>query len=271
MTLTIPFSNVVVETGTVTRMRRIDGLYDCVTTNPLIPCPPCFPADGQIMYFSAGDIFTYNLPFTATTIRVLRFDGTLVGTYNNWIQGNTIVVNVNNLPADVNCFYIQVVFRGETSCFEFGFLRTNPLEDSCGIGTITIESTYTSGDCHGNVYGGTPAYSNLRRFKAEVEYIGNIEQADMVDDVRISTKIYNQYQIRILQPLRQDSLLLSELVEVIMRGKNPTITIANGFPADVIICTDFTEAITRSYDTTREWFPVFVVRSLQCDLSLNCN
>lgn len=271
MTQTYPFSNIVVETGTVTRMRRIDGLYDCGVENPLGPCPPCFPADGQLQYFIAGDIFTYTLPFTATSVRVLRFDGTLIGVYNGWIQGNVIRVNVNDLPANINCFYISIVFRGETSCFEFGFVRVSSVEDECGVGTITIASQYTSIDCHGNRYDKPIPYYNIRRFKAEVEYIGNIEQAVILDDVRISTKIYNQYQVRILQPLKQDSLLLRELVEVIMRGKTPTIIIENQFPDDVIICTDFTEGITRSYDTTREWYPVFTVRRLECDLTLNCN
>lgn len=268
MQLIYPFSGSILNTGTVTRTKPIGDLYDCVDTQ-FCDCYTCLPQDAQLHYFIAGDKFTYRFNFTPDSLTVYNFDGTVIGNFNNWIYPNTIIVNVDDLPTGTNCFYFSIMFRGDRRCFCFGYTRVD--ESGCGIGSILIKSTYKTRDCKGNIYNGDVTYSNERRFLAEVEYVGSIENAKLVDDVRISTKIYNQYKVNILQPLRQTSLLLEELVEVIMRGSNLTITIESGFPADVLICEDYTEAITRTYDTLREWYPSFVVRTLECDLTSNCN
>lgn len=276
MQYTYPFSNILTETGTVTRTRNIEFLYDCVN-DPTIPCCDCFPVDGQIMYFIAGDVFDYQINETPDSLTVYNFDGTVIGNFNTWIFPNTIRVNVDDLDPSVNCFYLSVTLRGETICYNFGgFSRHIPQEidycfgGDCGIGTITIESSYSQKDCHSNRYDKQTTYSNKRRFLADVEYIGTIEDAKLLDDARISGKIYSQFQIRILQPLKQNSRLLSELTEVIMRGKLLTINIDSGFPVEVIDCVDYTEGITRSYDTLRDWYPVFIVRQEECDSAVNC-
>lgn len=273
---TYPFSNVLTPTGTVTRTTPIEFLYDCVE-DPFVPCCDCFPVDGQIMYFLAGDTFTYQLPFSPDSIVVYDFTGDYIGEYNTWIDGTVITVNVDDIPENIQCFYFQVFYRGTRYCFDFGFRRHGTKEldycygEDCGIGTITIESNYTTRDCHGNRYNTTNNYSNKRRFLADVEFIGNVEDAKLIDGVRVSTKVYNQFQIRILQPLKQSSRLLSEFVEVIMRGKSPIITIDNGQPYEIINCEDYTEGLARGYDTLKDWFPVFIVRSLECASTLNCN
>lgn len=275
MQFTYTFSNILTETGTVTRLRPIDFLYDCVE-DPFVPCCDCFPQDGQIMYFIDGDVFTYRLNFSPDSLTVYNFDGTVIGDYSSWINDKTIVVNVDDLPLNVDCFYYNITYREEQFCFDFGFRRHGTKEldfcygGDCGIGTITIESFYTSRDCKGNSYDDVTPYSNKRRFLAEVEFIGNVEEATLSDNTRVSSKVYNQFQVRILQPLKQNSLLLSELVEVIMRGSKLTITIDNGFPYSEIVCVDFTDSLVRSYDNQRDWYPVFTVRKLECDTILNC-
>lgn len=275
MQFTYPFSNIITETGTVTRTRPIDFLYDCVE-DPFAPCCDCFPVDGQIMYFIPGDVFTYRLNFSPDSLTVYNFDGTVIGDYNLWINGNTIVVTVDDLPSDVQCFYFSIISRGERYCFDFGFRRHGTREldycygGDCGIGTITIESTYSDTDCHGNRYNEAPFYSNKRRFLAEVEHIGNIEEATLIDNVRVKSKVYNQYQIRILQPLKTTARLLAELTEVIMRGSRLKILIDNEDPTDELRCVDFTDSVLRSYDVSKDWYPVFTVRTLEYARTLNC-
>ncbi len=275
MTYEFPFSNFLVQTGTITRTRPIGSLYDCVACDPFAPCCDCFPVDGQIMYFIAGDIFTYQINFTADSLTAYNFDGTVIGDFNDWINGNIITVNVDDLDESVDCFYFSIMFREERFCFDFGLRRHGTKEldycygGDCGIGTITIESLYTGSDCCGNLYE-SGVYSNKRRFLAEVEYIDNIEESELIDGSRVSSKIYNQYQVRILQPLKQNSNLLNEFASVIMRGKNPIITIDNGFPVDEIICEDYTGSLSRGYDSLRDWYPIFTVRVLECDSNLNC-
>lgn len=276
MQYTYPFSNTLTATGTVTRTKSIDYLFDCADS-PFAPCCDCFPVDGQIMYFIAGDTFTYQLPFSPDSIVVYDFAGDYIGEeYNTWIDGTVITVDVDDIPKNIQCFYFQVFYRGFRYCFDFGFRRHGTKEldycygGDCGIGTITIESLYTKKDCHGNSYDSKQSYSNRRRFLAEVEYIGNVEEAKVIDGVRVSSKIYNQFQVRILQPLKQDKRLLKEFVEIIMRGKNPIITIDNGFPYDEIFCEDFTDTLARGYDSLRDWYPTFTVRSLECVSTLNC-
>lgn len=272
---TYPNSGVIIETGTVTRIRPIGNLYDCVE-NPFVPCCLCFPVDGQIIYFIEGDTFDFQLDFTADSVTVYNFDGTVIGDFNSWIRPNMVTVNVDDLDPSVNCFYFSVMKNDERKCFDFGFRRHETKElgycygGDCGIGTITIESNYTGFDCMGNSYAAGVNYSNKRRFLADVDKLGTIEQAELIDDVRVSSKIYTQYQIRILQPLKQNSRLLKELTKVIMRGKTPIITIDSEFPADVLICEDFVDSLSRGYDSLRDWYPIFTVRVLECDSNLNC-
>ena len=274
MTYEFPFSNFLVETGTVTRTRPIEYLYDC-PDDPTIPCCDCFSAEGQIMYFIAGDTFSFTIREAADSLTVYNFDGTVIGDFNSWLNGLIVTVNVDDLPDDVDCFYYSTMFRSKRSCYDFGFKRHGTKEldycygGDCGIGTITIESFYTKTDCHGNQYA-PGLYSNKRRFLAEVEFIGSVEEATLVDDTRIASKVYSQFQVRILQPLKQNSRLLSEFVEVIMRGAKPTITIDNGFPVEIINCVDYIEGLSRSYDSLRDWYPVFTVRQLECDSNLSC-
>ena len=283
MTYEFPFSGVLIESGTLTRTRPIGQLYDCVD-DPFAPCCDCFPPDGQIMYFITGDVFTHQINFAADSLTVYNFDGTVIGDFNSWINGNVITVSVDDLDDDIDCFYFSIEFRGERFCFDFGLKRHGTKEldycygGDCGIGTITIESAYTTTDCLGNQYG-SGIYSNKRRFLAEVEFISNVEEATLIDDTRISSKVYSQFQVRILQPLKQNSRLLSEFVEVIMRGAmkgsskegDPNIVIDNGFPVEGIFCTDFIDGLSRSYDSQRDWYPVFTVRQLECDSNLSCN
>lgn len=270
-----PFSGNITTTGTVTRTKPIGKLYECAN-DPFVPCCICFPENGQLMYFIAGDIFQYHLNITPDSVTVYNFDGTVIGDFNNWISPNLVTVNVADLDPSIDCFYFSVMQKEVRKCFDFGFKRhnTKELDDcyggDCGIGTITIHSSYAKVDCLGNDYEGG-RYSNVRRFLAEVEFIGSVEDATLVDDVRISSKVYNQYQVRILQPLKQDSMLLSEFVEVIMRGAKPTLTIHNEFPTDIIECVDYIDGLSRSYDSERDWYPVFTVRSLECDSNLNCD
>ena len=276
MQYTYPNSGVVTDTGTVTRTRPIGFLYDCVD-NPFVPCCDCFPADGQIMYFIEGDVFTYQLNFAPDSLTAYNFDGTVIGDFNTWIFGNTLAINVDDLPSEVQCFYFSIISREERYCFDFGLKRyvTNDIDycygGDCGIGTITIESLYTRIDCQGNLYNQEIPYSNMRRFLAEIEFIGSAEEARLVDNIRVSSKVYNQFQVRILQPLKQNSRLLAEFVEVIMRGKNPIITIDNGQPYDVLNCVDFIDTLTKGYDSLKDWYPIFTVRVEKCDSTLNCN
>jgi hypothetical protein len=275
MQYTYPFSNTLTETGTVTRTKPIAFLYDCVD-DPFAPCCDCFPEDGQIMYFIAGDTFTYQLPFTPDSLTVYNFDGTVIGDFNSWIGPNLITVNVDDLDPSIDCFYFSVLTRGVRKCFDFGLRRhlvglNNPCirRRDCGIGTITIESDYSAKDCHGNRYDN--GYSNMRRFLADVEWVSSSEDAKLIDNIRVSTKIYNHFQIKILQPLKQSSKLLKELTEVIMRGKYLRIEIATGDPYEILYCEDYTDNLNRSYDTSLDWYPVFTVRTLKCEGTGNCN
>ena len=276
MPFSYPIDAVFTDSGTITIVKPIGDLYQCNTIIDDVietPCYDCFPTDGQIMYFNTGDVFTYQLNFSPATLSLFNFDGTPIANFNQFIDGNILRIDTSQIPVNISCFYFSAVYNEETYCLKQGFVRynvgTSSVNPTCGLPTITIESFYSKVDSHGNNYANT-GYSNKRRFQAEVEFIGNVEEATIVNGVRTGSKVYNEFQVNILQPLRQDSILLKELVEVIMRGKNPVITISSKFPYETLYCVDFTDSISRTYDSVREWYPSFTVRTLERDALNQC-
>lgn len=273
MIYTYPFTDTVVQSETVTRIRRIDDIYLCNVNPPYVPCFDVFPCEGQIYPYRPGDVFSFSLNFTPDTVGIYDFLGNLIGFYPAWINGNIIQVNPADLPANTTCFYVRV-FQGENIfCFEAGFQRDFSEGKHCGIQTLTFESFYDTVDCQGNVYtdlnGNPTGFSNLRRLKADLTYIQNIEEATVVNGARTKSKIYNVYQINILQPLQPDSNLLSFFSEVVLRGRDLTITTSTGYPVVQIICEPFTDVLDRSYDL-EAWYPIFQVRVLVCDSGGDC-
>lgn len=263
MIYTYAFTSTLEQTGTVTRLKELDIDFICIDT-PTEPCPECLPADSIIIPFFDGDVFCYTTQYTIVDVFVYNIDGTLIGTFNSWANGNLLCINTDDILVD--CFYVGVSDSlGNNYCFERGYSRASDIAD-CGIPVIRIESFYDDTDCAGNNY--QAGYSNALNFTADFDKIRVEEDATVVNNKRIRTDIYEVYQVRILQPLAPSSQTLIQLSTITLRGMNLTVTEANGTQH---VFQDFTGVISREYETSHDWYPIFELRKLVCSIDELCS
>lgn len=247
-----------IESGTVTRTRDINELYECVSITPCVDCSVC-PL--YVLPFFETDIFTYTLDFKITLVELLDLNEDLIQTQNSWANNNLLSVNFADIPL-INCFRIRL--NGEC-CFEFSYER---ITEDCHIkNTLLIWSDFDGVDCLGNRY---PAFSNKMRIYAYINHISDTSETEQTEDRITSEKIREIY---LLEFNHGERGLIPEtyISELFRKSTLRGTTIYVEKSEKTYIFDKFTDGIEKGVDSTKIWYPKIRLQTFPCELDFICS
>lgn len=248
-----PTTYIYQEIDTYSKLLELDSFI-----NYVIPIP--FDSNNQYYIpFTDEDVFNFCTNETVSQVQFFEqcSEDEIVQLSAVTINGKCFTIDFSEFADSIKCFRIKV--NGQP--LEYGFTRA---DDGCR-NTVTIESFYETYDPLGYSYIGG-SYSNKTRLFAELEHVGQEKEVEEQDGEVISTKVYEVYELRLTEGLKQGSFILNKLLNSILLGKDITV-ITNGVTH---VFDKHIDGVNKDNDLNEDWYSTIVLRKKPIEVDYIC-